>query len=126
MRHIKYKVGILLLKYIPIFMSFILLVHVGLLLIGIHTNIAENIAGISIMPAIVIIAMSEVLHFCLLHKLFTIYSLVVDFCINYHREIGFCDSLLYLRIIVFIIGISLFSYLFLHFKRYKRRGIKRR
>ena len=78
-----YKFGILAIKYIPIIMFLIMWIHTGLLIFGINGPCADTIAGSAIIPSILIFSMSHLFKFCYIHKLLTIYSLVVDLCINF-------------------------------------------
>ena len=84
-----YKLGLLAIKYIPIVMFLIMWIHTGLLIVGVNGPCADIIAGSAIIPSLLILAVSRLFRFCWLHKLFTMYSLSVDLCINYERLIGF-------------------------------------
>ena len=116
-----YKLGLLAIKFIPIIMFFIMWIHTGLLIIDINGPCADTIAGSAIIPSILILAISSLFRFCWLHKLFTIYSLCIDLCINYERYIGFDVILQPFRVITFIIGIVLFILLIVKFEKYKER-----
>ena len=116
-----YKLGLLAIKFIPIIMFFIMWIHTGLLIIDINGPCADTIAGSAIIPSILILAISSLFRFCWLHKLFTIYSLCIDLCINYERYIGFGVILQPFRVITFIIGIVLFILLIVKFEKYKER-----
>lgn len=116
-----YKLGLLAIKFIPIIMFFIMWIHTGLLIIDINGPCADTIAGSAIIPSILILAMSSLFRFCWLHKLFTIYSLCVDLCINYERYMGFSFILQPFRVVVFIVGIILFILLIVKFEKYKER-----
>lgn len=119
LNYTQYKIGILVIKYIPIIMFIIMWIHVGLLLIGVNGPFADTIAGSAIIPSILIFSMSTLFKFCYLHKALTIYSLAVDLCINYQRYIGFGDMLHISRLIMFYIGIVLFILLLFKFNKYK-------
>ena len=84
-----YKLGILTIKYIPVLMFLIMWLHTGLLIFGINGPCADTIAGSAIIPSILIFSMSHIFKFCYIHKLLTIYALVVYLCINFQRLIGF-------------------------------------
>ena len=116
-----YKLGLSAIKFIPIIMFFIMWIHTGLLIIDINGPCADTIAGSAIIPSILILAISSLFRFCWLHKLFTIYSLCIDLCINYERYIGFSFMLQPFRIVAFIIGIILFILLIVKFEKYKER-----
>ena len=114
-----YKLGILIIKYIPIIMFLIMWIHTGLLIFGINGPCADTIAGSAIIPSILIFSMSHLFKFCYIHKLLTIYSLAVDLCINVQRYVGFGYILNICRIIMFVLGTILFFLLLFKFKKYR-------
>lgn len=120
--HRKYKLALISLKYIPIITAFMMLVHVFLLIIGKSSFIAESLAGVTLLPSLIIYFFSNTLHFCWLHKCFILYTLVTDVCIKTQRYIGFGIGIEFLRIIMFLIGIFLFICLFKDIKGYHRRN----
>lgn len=116
-----YKLGLLAIKYIPIVMFLIMWIHTGLLIVGVNGPCADTIAGSAIIPSLLILAISKLFKFCWLHKLFTMYSLSVDLCINYERLIGFGMLLQPIRSLFFIIGTFLFILLIVKFNKYRKK-----
>ena len=116
-----YKLGLLAIKYIPIVMFLIMWIHTGLLIVGVNGPCADTIAGSAIIPSLLILAISRLFRFCWLHKLFTMYSLSVDLCINYERLIGFGLLLQPIRSLLFIIGTFLFILLIVKFNKYRKK-----
>lgn len=116
-----YKVGLFILKYSPIVMALIMYIHTILHFFGINLPIATTIAGSAIIPSIIIFSMSNMLHFCYIHRSFTIYSLSVDLCINYENYFGFGSALRIIQIITFVIGTFLFILLLCKLKLYHYR-----
>ena len=116
-----YKLGLLAIKYIPIVMFLIMWIHTGLLIVGVNGPCADIIAGSAIIPSLLILAVSRLFRFCWLHKLFTMYSLSVDLCINYERLIGFGLLLQPIRSLLFIIGTFLFILLIVKFNKYRKK-----
>lgn len=116
-----YKLGLLAIKYVPIVMFLIMWIHTGLLIVGVNGPCADTIAGSAIIPSLLILAISKLFRFCWLHKLFTMYSLSVDLCINYERLIGFGMLLQPLRSLFFIIGTFLFILLIVKFNKYRKK-----
>lgn len=114
----RYKVTLLMVKYLPLIMFLIMWIHVILLLLGINSPIAITVAGSAILPSIFILCISTSLKFCYLHKSLTVYSLVVDLCINFENYIGFGILLFPMRFLCFISGLILFFILIFNFKRY--------
>lgn len=116
-----YKLGLLAIKYVPIVMFLIMWIHTGLLIVGVNGPCADTIAGSAIIPSLLILAISRLFRFCWLHKLFTMYSLSVDLCINYERLIGFGMLLQPIRSLLFIIGTFLFILLIVKFNKYRKK-----
>lgn len=119
-----YKLGLVLLKYIPIIMFFIMWIHTGLLVFDIDGPCADTIAGSAIIPSILILAISNIFKFCYIHKILTIYSLSIDLCINFQRYIGFGDLLFILRLVMFFIGIIVIILLIIKFNHYRHNCCK--
>lgn len=76
--------------------------------VGAELIIADTIVGCSILPSILIFALSEVFQFCWLHKSLTAYSLVSDVLINTNRYIGLGTLALPLKTVLAVIGGILF------------------
>ena len=119
-----YKLGLVLLKYIPIIMFFIMWIHTGLLVFDIDGPCADTIVGSAIIPSILILAISNIFKFCYIHKILTIYSLSIDLCINFQRYIGFGDLLFILRLVMFFIGIIIIILLIIKFNHYRHNCCK--
>ena len=118
-----YKIGLLSIKIIPVLMFLVMWIHTGLLSLGINSPVAVTIAGSALFPSVLILSISRMLKFCLLHKSLTVYSLVVDICINYNRYIGFGSILEVLRIICFCIGLIIFICLICNICGYSKRCV---
>ena len=115
-----YRLALLSIKYIPVLMFLIMWIHTGLLILEINLGVADTIAGCAIIPSILILSISRMLQFCNIHKLLTIYSLLIDLCINWNRYIGFGVLLSPMRIFFFTIGTLLLIKLLINFKKYNR------
>lgn len=115
----EYKIGLIALKYIPILMFVIMLMHTGFLIFGLNGPCADTIAGSAVIPSILILAISNMFKFCYLHKLLTLYSLSIDLCMNFQRYIGFGIYLHFVRYIMFIFGIIILCILIFKFNKYK-------
>lgn len=91
--------AIVLLKYSPLIAGVMMLLHVALLLCGVHLHIAENIVGLPILPTIVCCVWSKAFGFCSMHRAFTIYTCIMTYCINYQSDtiLGFGEGLLIAR-----------------------------
>lgn len=115
----EYKIGLIALKYIPVLMFIIMLIHTGFLIFDVNGPFADTIAGSAVIPSILILAISNMFKFCYLHKLLTLYSLSVDLCMNFQRYIGFGIYLNFARYIMFIFGIIILCILIFKFNKYK-------
>ena len=123
-RNSKYKFAMLALKYIPLCMFLSMWIHTILLNFGTNLPFAESIMGCALFPCILILSLSGIFNFCLIHKSMTIYSLVVDIFINFERYIGFCILLNPLRISTSIIGIIIFLFLVFRYKDFENKSVK--
>lgn len=107
--------AILSIKYIPVLGSAIMIAHLSFALHGYYFKFSEFAFSMAVFPTILILLCSHIFGFCLLHKSFTVYVLAVSSCMSYHREYGFDEqTLFYVRIVLFSIGLALF--ILLHFK----------
>ena len=116
-RNKHYKLFIVLLKYIPIFIALIYTLNTYAAFIGTDIPVANNIAGISLLTWIFMYMATIVFKFCSYHRMFLYYILIVDIIniIDYYIGIPITDfQLLMLHSI--ITGISLFIILFLYLK----------
>ena len=116
-RNKHYKLFIVLLKYIPIFIALIYTLNTYAAFIGTDIPAANNIAGISLLTWIFMYMATIVFKFCSYHRMFLYYILIVDIIniIDYYIGIPITDfQLLMLHSI--ITGISLFIILFLYVK----------
>lgn len=104
-----HKRAMLCLKYIPVIMFILMWLYMIFSVVGAELIIADTIVGCSILPSILIFALSEVFQFCWLHKSLTAYSLVSDILINTNRYIGLGTLALPLKTVLAVIGGILFS-----------------
>ena len=102
------KIAMLCLKYIPVIMFFAMWCYTIFAILGLELIIADTIVGCSILPSILIFALSDVFHFCWVHKSLTGYSLLVDLLINANKYIGLGPAALYLKTGMAILGTLLF------------------
>ena len=119
LKYEEYKIGLIALKYIPVLMFVIMLMHTGFLIFGLNGPCADTIAGSAVIPSILILAISNMFKFCYLHKLLTLYSLSIDLYMNFQRYIGFGIYLHFVRYIMFIFGIIILCILIFKFNKYK-------
>ena len=109
-----------MLKYIPMLISFIYALNTFAAFIGIDIPAANNIAGMSLLTWIFVYIATIVFKFCIYHRMFLYYILIVDIIniIDYYISIPISDfQLIMLHTIV--TGISLFIVLFLYIKKKK-------
>lgn len=103
-----HKVAMLCLKYIPVMMFFTMWGYTIFAVLGWELVIADTIVGCSILPSILIFALSDVFHFCWVHKSLTGYSLLVDLLINANKYIGLGPAAYPLKLTMVIVGGFLF------------------
>lgn len=99
-------------KYVPVVAAFVMLAHVLLLCIGVRGAWAEN--ALIMLFASILYVNDRAFGFCLIHRLLGCYGVLVWWCINFERYIGFGKLLNAAHYIVAIIGIVLFTALINH------------
>lgn len=103
-----HKLSIVFLKYAPFIAGILMWVHVILKLRGVNLFVAENLVGLPIIPCIICCVWSYTFGFCLLHRIFIVYTSLVTYCINFHTDIfGFGDMVGLVRWLLFDIGLIL-------------------
>lgn len=109
----KYKLIIKLIKIFPIIGAFLLWIRVLLLVMFEYQSpIIELFVETSITGGILLILSSIVLEFCVIHKLFIYYDVIIGFCIDFQNIIGWGTLRTPMRYIVLLLGIILFICLF--------------
>lgn len=111
-----HKIAMLCLKYIPVIMFFAMWSYTIFAVLGLELVIADTIVGCSILPSILIFALSDVFKFCWVHKSLTGYSLLVDLLINANKYIGLGPWTVPLKTIMAILGTGLFVALVIKWK----------
>lgn len=111
-----HKVAMLCLKYIPVIMFMLMWSYTLCAVLGLELIIADTIVGCSILPSILIFALSDVFNFCWVHKSLTGYSLLVDVLINANKYVGLGALALPLETIMACIGVILFIILLVKWK----------
>ena len=111
-----HKRAMLCLKYIPVIMFLLMWVYMLFAVAGAELIIADSIVGCSILPSILIFALSDVFQFCWIHKSLTGYSLLCDLLINTNRYIGLGVLVIPLKTALAVLGGILFIALL--FKQY--------
>lgn len=111
-----HRVAMLCLKYIPVIMFLLMWCYTIFAVLGLELIIADTIVGCSILPSILIFALSDVFHFCWVHKSLTGYSLLVDLLINANKYIGLGIIAFPLKITMMILGGFLFIVLIIKWK----------
>lgn len=117
-----HRIAMLCLKYIPIIMFLLMWIYTIFAVAGWSLIFADSIVGCSILPSILIFALSDVFHFCWVHKSLTAYSLIVDILINANRYIGLGPHVVPIKIALAILGFVLFVALLIK-NKLKRNGI---
>lgn len=104
----EYKLTLLCLKYIPVIMFLLMWLYMICATFGIPLAFSSTIAGCSLLPTILIFALSSVFQFCWVHKTLTIYSFVADVLINLNKLIGFGSAIVFLKGIMTVAGLVIF------------------
>lgn len=110
-----WKMSRLVIGLIPPVGSLVLLVHCLLLMAGIKVRLTEWIFDCSLSGFVAWIIVSLAYGFCWVHRAFITYGLMMAFCINFQRTVGFGSWLQPMHIAMITLG----SFLFLVFIRKK-------
>lgn len=93
-----YKIFLICIKYIPIIMAAVVLVHTALIITVQYESVFAKTFGISILPALIVYSAQKAFRFCLIHKLLLWYCVFADFCLSLHNR-----TLLYSVLVIGII-----------------------
>lgn len=104
----QYKLTLLFLKYIPVIMFLLMWLYMICAVFSIPLAFSSTIAGCSLLPTLLIFALSSVFQFCWVHKTLTIYAFIADILINLNKLIGFGSAVLFLKWIMVIVGFIIF------------------
>ena len=103
-----HKLSIIFLKYAPFIAGILMWVHVILRICGVSLLVAENLVGLPVIPCIICCVWSYAFNFCLLHRIFIMYTSLVTYCINFNADVvGFGNMLSLVRWLLFGIGLIL-------------------
>lgn len=128
-RYVKSKLGykllILAIKYIPLIITLFYILNVLLYWFNIDTPVISNIAGVSLLTWIVLLLSAIVFKFCIYHRLFLYYILISDLITIYDFYIGIpLNTRTILEIQSILIGILIFSILFIYLKTHDKSNKK--
>lgn len=128
-RYVKSKLGykllILAIKYIPLIITLFYILNVLLYWFNIDTPVISNIAGVSLLTWIVLFLSAIVFKFCIYHRLFLYYILISDLITIYDFYIGIpLNTRAILEIQSILIGILIFSILFIYLKTHDKSNKK--
>lgn len=128
-RYVKSKLGykllILAIKYIPLIITLFYILNVLLYWFNIDTPVISNIAGVSLLTWIVLFLSAIVFKFCIYHRLFLYYILISDLITIYDFYIGIpLNTRTILEIQSILIGILIFSILFIYLKTHDKSNKK--
>lgn len=116
-----YKMLLLVLKYMPLVIAFLYTVNTALNICEIDAPVLSNIAGVSLFTWIFMLLSNLVFKFCICHRMFLYYILVVDIfnIIDYSIGIPLYKSE-YIAIHSIFVSITLFLFLYFHVKNNKK------
>lgn len=82
----KYKIFVILTKYLPIVMSQIYMTYYACILGGLNVEWIKYISKLSLLSAVYFYASSIVLHFCMCHRMFIYYLVFCNLTTIYDRH----------------------------------------
>lgn len=114
-----HKTLILVIKYIPMIISMFYILNTILCWLGIDAPVLSNIAGVSLLTWSFLFLSDVVFQFCIYHRMFLYYILVDDLLNIYDFYFGIpLSTVEVLEIHSVLIGLLLFSILFVYLKVY--------
>lgn len=120
-----YKVLLITLKYIPLVITGFYILNTTLNILEIDAPVISNLAGVSFLTWIFLLLSNLVFRFCIYHRMFLYYILIVDIfnIIDYYIGIPLYKHE-YIAIHSMFLGITLFLFLYLYVKCNKEAIIK--
>lgn len=103
---------------IPPIGAFVMLVHCAILSMGINIKLTEWIFDCSLFGFVAWIVVSLAYGFCWVHRAFITYGVMISFCIDFQRTIGFGFMRQPLHLMMVALGIILF-YIFIKKKAWQ-------
>lgn len=114
-----HKTLILVIKYIPMVISMFYILNTVICWLGIDAPVLSNIAGVSLLTWSFLFLSDIVFQFCIYHRMFLYYILVDDLLNIYDFYFGIpLSTVEVLEIHSVLIGLLLFSILFVYLKVY--------
>ena len=116
-----YKILLITLKYIPLIITGFYVLNTTLNILEIDAPVISNLAGVSLLTWIFLLLSNIVFKFCIYHRVFLYYILIVDLfnIIDYYVGIPLYQYE-YIAIHSVLIGITLFLSIYFHVKSNKR------
>lgn len=96
-----------MIRRLPIIMGSVMTLHCALLVFNIRLSFTEYVCGTSFTTCWLLLLFSRAFRFCLLHRLFIIYTMLASGCIAFERLIGFGVFLHYARLTMLLLGVVL-------------------
>lgn len=117
-----HKIGLIILKLIPMLLAFVYFINTVLSYYNIDTTLLSYVGGMSLIPLLFLYISSYVFRFCSYHRVFLHYILITDIINIYDYYIGIPIKVLeLLNIHMIITCITMFLALYLYIHRDKRK-----
>lgn len=113
-----WKMSRLVIGLIPPIGSLVMLIHCLLLSVGVKVKLTEWIFDCSLFGFVAWIIVSLAYGFCWVHRAFITYGVLISFCIDFQRTIGFGIMRQPLHIAMVVLGAFLF-FIFIKKKAWK-------
>lgn len=116
-----YKILLITLKYIPLIITGFYVLNTTLNILEIDAPVISNLAGVSLLTWIFLLLSNIVFKFCIYHRVFLYYILIVDLfnILDYYVGIPLYQYE-YIAIHSVLLGITLFLSIYFHVKSNKR------
>lgn len=103
-----WKMSRLVIGLIPPVGSFVMLLHCVLLTLGIKAKLTEWVFDCSLSGFVAWIIVSLAYGFCWVHRAFITYGVLMSFCIDFHRTVGFGAILQPMHVAMVALGSAIF------------------
>lgn len=114
-----HRIAFLCLKYIPITIFMVMWFSTTLAIFVASFVVADIMVGCAILPSLLILSVSKVFNFCMVHKSLTVYSMFTDLFINIERYFGLGGALVPIQVTLIVIGAVLVILLLRKVKLFK-------
>lgn len=113
-----WKMSRVVIGFIPPTGALVMLIHCLLLTVGINVRLTEWVFDCSLFGFVAWIIVSLAYGFCWVHRAFITYGVLISFCIDFQRTVGFGIMLQPMHVTMVVLG-SFFFFVFIKKKAWR-------